>query len=85
MQETTGKKLDYILRSLEAGFNVLADKPMAINSENFETLKKAFETAKQNNLLLYDIMTERFEITSDLQRELSMIPEIFGTLETGTI
>ena len=26
-------------------------------------------------------MTERFEITSILQRELSMIPEIFGTLE----
>ncbi|MGZ8554227.1 MAG: putative oxidoreductase C-terminal domain-containing protein, partial [Chitinophagaceae bacterium] len=36
------------------------------------------------NLLLYDIMTERYEITSILQRELSMIPEIFGTLEKGT-
>ena len=28
-------------------------------------------------------MTERFEITSILQRELSMIPEIFGTLQNG--
>ncbi len=78
------KKAEYILKSLEAGFNVFADKPMAINSENFELLKKAFETAKQKNLLLYDIMTERFEITTILQRELSMIPEIFGTLEKGT-
>jgi predicted dehydrogenase len=78
------KKTDYISRSLEAGLNVLADKPMVINSEGFETLKKAFETAKQKDLVLYDIMTERFEITSILQRELAMIPEIFGTLDTGT-
>jgi predicted dehydrogenase len=79
------KKTEYISRSLEAGFNVLADKPMVINTESFENLKKAFETAKQKNLVLYDIMTERFEITSILQRELSMIPEIFGTLDTGTV
>jgi predicted dehydrogenase len=79
------KKTDYILKSLEAGFNVLADKPMAVNSEGFEKLKKAFATAKEKNLVLYDIMTERFEITTILQRELSMLPEIFGTLDTGTI
>ncbi|HEV8284192.1 MAG TPA: putative oxidoreductase C-terminal domain-containing protein [Chitinophagaceae bacterium] len=77
------KKTEYILKSLEAGFNVLADKPMVIDNEKFEMLKKAFEAAKQKNLLLYDIMTERFEITTILQRELSMIPEIFGTLEKG--
>lgn len=78
------KKTDYIIRSLEAGLNVFADKPMVINSDGFETLKKAFETAKQKNLMLYDIMTERFEITTALQRELSMIPELFGELEKGT-
>ncbi|MEP7376733.1 MAG: putative oxidoreductase C-terminal domain-containing protein [Chitinophagaceae bacterium] len=78
------KKTAYILRSLEAGFNVMADKPMAINSNDFETLKKAFETAKQKDLLLYDIMTERFEITTILQRELSLMPEVFGVLEKGT-
>jgi predicted dehydrogenase len=77
-------KTEYILKSLNAGFNVLADKPMVIDSEGFETLREAFETAKEKNLLLYDIMTERFEITSLLQRELSMTPEIFGTLEKGS-
>jgi predicted dehydrogenase len=79
------KKTEYILRSLGAGFNVFADKPMAVTAKGFETLKKAFETAKQNNLVLYDIMTERFEITTILQRELSMMPEVFGTLDTGTV
>ena len=78
------KKTEYILKALEAGFNVLADKPMAITPEDFELLKKAFEVAKEKNLLLYDIMTERFEINTILQRELSMIPEIFGTMEKGT-
>ena len=78
------KKTEYILKSLEAGLNVLADKPMAVTPADFETLKKAFDVAKQKDLVLYDIMTERFEINSILQRELAMIPEIFGTLEQGS-
>lgn len=78
------KKTEYINASVEAGLNVLADKPMVINVEDFELLKKSFKTAAQNNVLLYDVMTERFEITSILQRELSMNKEIFGKLEKGT-
>lgn len=78
------KKTEYILQSLEAGYNVLADKPMVIDNQKFEMLKKAFETAKNNKLLLYDIMTERFEINTILQRELSMMPDVFGTLQPGT-
>lgn len=79
------KKTEYILKALDAGFNVLADKPMAITPPDFELLKKAFELARQKNLLLYDIMTERFEINAILQREFSMIPEVFGTLEKGSL
>lgn len=79
------KKTEYILKALEAGFNVLADKPMAITPADFELLKKAFEVAREKNLLLYDIMTERFEITSILQKEISTMPEIFGTIDTGTV
>jgi predicted dehydrogenase len=78
------RKTEYILKSLEAGLNVYADKPMVIDSKGFDELRKAFDIAEKNKLLLYDIMTERFEITTILQRELSMIPEIFGTLELGT-
>ena len=78
------KKSDYILTSLQNGFHVYADKPMAINTEGFEKLEQAFDVAKKNNLVLYDIMTERNEITTILQRELSTMPEIFGTLQKGT-
>ena len=77
-------KTPYILRSIEAGQNVLADKPMVITPPDLAKLQQAFALAKQRGTLLYDIMTERFEITSILQRELSQQPELFGTLLKGT-
>ncbi|RCH56014.1 oxidoreductase [Mucilaginibacter hurinus] len=77
-------KTEYIKKSVNGGFNVLADKPMAIDNNNFELLKEAFTTAAEKKLLLYDIMTERYEITNILQRELAMIPGIFGKLQAGT-
>jgi len=77
-------KMEYIKAAVDAGINVYADKPMVISPEDFEKLEEVFKTAKQNNLLVYDIMTERFEITTILQRELSMIPEVFGELMEGS-
>ena len=79
------KKAEYILQSLQNDFNVLADKPMVIQAQDFPVLQKAFETAREKNLLLYDIMTERYEITTMLQKEFSMLPGVFGTLEKGTV
>lgn len=77
------RKADYILRCVEAGLNVLADKPMAITPDDNLKLQRAFEVARQKHVLLYDIMTERHEITSELQRELSRIPSLYGTQLTG--
>lgn len=77
-------KTEYISKSVGAGFNVLADKPMVIDARYFDELKAAFATAAQKNVLLYDIMTERSEITTLLQREFSLLPALFGTLEKGT-
>ena len=56
-------KTEYIKKSVEAGLNVLADKPMAISRAGFDELKQAFAEAKEKNVLLYDIMTSRYEIT----------------------
>jgi predicted dehydrogenase len=57
---------------------------MAIDQAGFEKLKDAFETAKKNKVQLYDIMTERFEITTQLQRAFSMDQTVFGTLDKGS-
>lgn len=77
-------KTDYILKTVEAGINVLADKPMVITPDEFPKLEQAFQVAAEKGVLLYDIMTERHEITTILQRELSQKPAVFGTLQTGT-
>jgi predicted dehydrogenase len=78
-------KTDYILRSIQSGFNVFSDKPMVINEKGFGQLQQAFATAKKNHVQLYDIMTERYEITTILQRAFSMEPSLFGTLQKGTV
>ncbi len=77
------RKTEYIHRAVAAGLNVLADKPMVITPGNYPLLVEAFAIAEENGVLLWDIMTERFEITNLLQRELSMIPDLFGTLDPG--
>ena len=57
---------------------------MAINSQSFKLLEECFAIAKQKNIMLYDIMTERNEITTMLQRELSTIPAIYGEQLKGS-
>jgi predicted dehydrogenase len=78
------KKAEYITRSINAGLNVLADKPMIIIPEDFPSLEAAFATAKEKGILLYDIMTERYEVTTILQKLLSQKAEIFGTMSAGS-
>ena len=79
------KKTEYILESVQNGLNVLADKPMVITPEEFPMLQQAFEEAEKNGVLLYDVMTERYEITTILQKELSQVPDVFGALVPGTL
>jgi len=84
---TAGRNRDktkYIKTAIDAGINVLADKPMCINKEGYELLKDAFDVAQEKEVLLYDIMTERYEITTILQKELANTPEVFGDLVPGT-
>ena len=78
------KKAEYITKSVQAGFNVLADKPMIISPDDFPALEEAFRIAADKGLLLYDIMTERYEVTTILQKLLSRNPEIFGMLQNGS-
>ncbi|TVR17752.1 MAG: oxidoreductase [Balneolaceae bacterium] len=76
-------KTDYILQAVNEGVHVLSDKPMAIDSGGWLKLKDAFRLADERGVLLYDIMTERYEVTSRIQRILSQNRELFGELEAG--
>ncbi len=78
-------KIDRILRCLEAGYHVYADKPWIIASADLPKLERALDMAPRKGLGAYDIMTERFEITSILQRELVNAPGVFGKLVPGSV
>lgn len=78
------KKAEYITRSVNAGLNVFADKPMIISPDDFPKLQEAFQVAEEKGVLIYDIMTERYEVTTILQKLLSMKEEVFGKLTPGT-
>ena len=78
------KKTQYIKACVDAGLNVLADKPMCITPKDFKLLKKAFISAKKNGVFIYDIMTERSSITTVLQKELSTDKSVFGDLQVGS-
>ncbi|HXI91098.1 MAG TPA: oxidoreductase, partial [Blastocatellia bacterium] len=77
-------KIERIKACVETGLNVLADKPWVINSRDLSTLEAALNTAQQKSIVAYDIMTERYEITTMLQRELVNDSGTFGSIVAGT-
>jgi predicted dehydrogenase len=78
------RKAEYIKASIDAGFNVFCDKPMCIDANGFVLLKQAFATVESKGLLLYDIMTERYNATCILQKMLVLNKDLFGQMEAGS-
>ena len=79
------KKAEYIKACVAAGLNVLADKPMCIDGKGYRLLQEAFALAEKKEVVLYDIMTERSEITTILQKGLVHNKDVFGELKKGTV
>ena len=77
-------KMDRIGRSVDAGLHVLADKPWILSTADLPKLEAALADADRRKVVAYDIMTERFEITSILQRELVNDHDVFGAPVKGT-
>ena len=77
-------KMDRIVACVEAGLDVLADKPWLIAAADFPKLEKVLVLAEQKGLVAYDVMTERSEITTILQGELARDPQVAGTVGPGT-
>ncbi len=77
-------KIEQILASVRSGLNVLADKPWILRSADLPSVDAALTEADTRRLVAYDIMTERFEITNVLQRELVSDPSVFGQPVEGT-
>lgn len=78
------QKIERILASVKAGLNVLSDKPWLIDPEKFPLLEETLAMAESQGLVAYDIMTERYEITTILQRMIANHQPVFGQITAGT-
>jgi predicted dehydrogenase len=76
-------KIDVMLDAVRHGLDVLADKPWVIRPEDVPKIEELFREADRTGRVVCDIMTERFEATTALQRELMRDPEVFGELPPG--
>jgi predicted dehydrogenase len=76
-------KIDRIAASIDAGLNVLADKPWIITSDEMPKLERALDLAEKKHVAAYDIMTERYEAVSQVQRVLVNTPDVFGKQVAG--
>jgi predicted dehydrogenase len=76
-------KVDRILASIDAGMHVLADKPWIITEDEMPKLEMALDRATQKGVAAYDIMTERYEVASQVQRALVNVPDVFGEQVLG--
>jgi predicted dehydrogenase len=79
-----GVKIDRILASMKAGLHVLADKPWILKSSDLPKLESSLAEADTRKTVAYDIMTERFEVTTELQRALVNDRATFGEIVPGT-
>ncbi|HEY3120220.1 MAG TPA: putative oxidoreductase C-terminal domain-containing protein [Vicinamibacteria bacterium] len=77
-------KIGKVQASLEAGLHALVDKPWILEDSDLPKLERALDTADSRGLVALDIMTERFEVATELQRELVNDPATFGTPVPGT-
>jgi predicted dehydrogenase len=77
-------KLGHLEAAVAAGLHVLADKPWVLRADHLPRLAALLDTATAHGLVAFDMMTERFEITSLLQRELVNDADVFGALVPGS-
>ena len=77
-------KIDRIAQSVGAGLHVLGDKPWILAAADLPKLDAVLADADRKSVVAYDIMTERFEITTILQRALVNDLAAFGTIVNGT-
>jgi hypothetical protein len=77
-------KIDLMALAVENCLHVIADKPWIIEHADFPKLEALFRQVELRDVLVWDVLTERFEITNWLQRELVRDLELFGEWQAGT-
>jgi predicted dehydrogenase len=78
-------KVRQIQAAIDAGINVLADKPVIIRRDELPVLEAALDAAEERGLILYDMSSGgRQQIIPCLTRLLCNDPDVFGDPVPGT-
>ncbi len=77
------KKAEYIKASVQAGLDVLSDKPMTISEGGLNELNESFAIARGNGNFIYDVMTSRYEWFNIVIAHL-LNRETLGKVKTGS-
>ena len=77
-------KIDLMRLAVANCLHVIADKPWIIDFADFPKLEALIRDAELRDVLVGDVLTERFEITNWLLREFVRDHELFGTWQAGT-
>ena len=77
-------KIDLMTLAVENCLHVIADKPWIVEPADFPKLEALFKQVELRDVLVWDVLTERFEITNWLQRELIRDADLFGQWQVGT-
>jgi predicted dehydrogenase len=77
-------KIDFMQKAAEQNLDILADKPWIVDAKDFPKLQEFFAATELRDVVAWDMMTERFEPLTKIQRELMRDPDIFGSPLVGT-
>ena len=78
-------KIEKLQAIVNAKLNVLADKPWIIEPTEFAKLEQTLDAADVNSVIACDAMTQRFEVSCQLPRELVNDAAVFGELDKGSV
>jgi len=77
------KKIDYITRAVQHNRDVFADKPLVIDGAGYSKLKTLMDDSNKNSALVYDIMTERYDVKNQIIKALINNKEFSGGLQVN--
>lgn len=78
-------KIDLLEQAVATSLNVLIDKPWIIRLQDLPRLEAVLSEASLRELVVHDVMTERYEPANAIQQALVRCPEVFGQPIPGTL
>jgi len=78
------RKIDYIQKSVQQNRDVFADKPLVIDATGYRKLEALMEgNGEKEQVLVYDMMTERYDVKNQIVKSLLNNKDFSGGLLTA--